>query len=203
MVITTSKHNKILHDLKETHQKQLDEINDIIENHEKQIESLTDRVVEMAKRAENAKRGANETLELLDYSSEDSVIPSIVNFLNEQGNAEAAKIIGKCKLGKVNIEMHDNPNWPQNQVHIPIFCTGDAYNVLSYSNTTKTTQIEKAFETFYSKYYIEHSTNMEFLPNVSFWYNLDLTMKHIEPKESDLEQFFEKVKKLKKLIGNK
>jgi len=183
-------------------QKQLDETHEIIEEQEKQIESLTDRVVDMVESVENAKRGANEILEILDYSSEDSVIPSIVNFLNEQGNTEAAKIIGKCKLGKVNIEMQDHLNWPQNQVHIPIFCTGDAYNILSRENKLEK-QIQEAFETFYSEYYIEHSTNMKFLPNVSFWHHLDLTMKHIEPKESDLEQFFEKVKKLKKLIGNK
>ena len=85
MPITTRKHNKILNDLKEAHQKQLDETLELIEAQEKQIEALVDKVADMINRVESAKTSANEVLELFDYSSEDSVIPSIVNFLNEQG----------------------------------------------------------------------------------------------------------------------
>jgi hypothetical protein len=131
MVITKNKHNKIINELKETHQSQLDETRDIIEDQEKQIEALVNKVADMIKRVENAKTSANEVLELLDYSSEDSVIPNIVNFLNEQGNTEAAKIIGKCKLGKVSIDFNMWKRPLYNRVHIPILCTGDAYNILS------------------------------------------------------------------------
>ena len=202
MIITKNKHIKTISELTVMHQTQLAEINEIIEDQEKQIESIVDRLSNKLKEIGNAKRGANETLELLDYSSEDSVIPSIVNFLNEQGNTEAARIIGKCKLGKVSIKQWEFGN----DVHIPIFCTGDAYNGLSDKYKDETEQIKKAFITFYSKYYIHNSTNMKYNRSTSAdrWiYYLDLTMKHIEPKESDLEQFFEKVKKLKKLISKK
>ena len=186
----------------EEQQKQLDKTREIIEDQEKQIEALVEKVADMVKRVENAKTSANEVLGLLDYSSDDNVIPSIVNFLNEQGNAKAAKSIGKCKLGKVSIKQSKLSN----KVIIPIFCTGDAYNILSKNDNNETKQIQEAFETFYSKYYIDNFTKLRYFRHTSISllnHSLQLTVKHIEPKESDFELFLEKVEKLKKLISKK
>ena len=183
-------------------QKQLDKTREIIEDQEKQIEALVDKVADMIKSVENAKTSANEVLELLDYSSEDSVILNIVNFLNEQGNTEAAKIIGKCKLGKILAKQ--GRSWLL-EVTIPIICTGDAYNVLSSQKNNSRGKIEEAFTVYFSEYYFKskgvkmnHGTSMNWI-----YYNYKLSMKHIEPKESDLELFFDKVDKLKKLTSKK
>mgnify|MGYP001272454898 CR=1 FL=1 len=202
MIITKNKHIKTISKLTVMHQTQLAEINEIIEDQEKQIEALVDKVADMIKRVENAKTSAIEVLDLLDYSSEDNVIPSIVNFLNEQGNAKAAKSIGKCKLGQVSIKQGKLSN----KVIIPIFCTGSAYNILFKNDNNETKQIQEAFETFYSKYYIDNFTKLRYFRHTSIsllHHSLELTVKHIEPKESDLELFLEKVEKLKKLVSKK
>ena len=148
MIISKNKHLKILQELKETHQEQLEEIRGIIDEQEKEIESLTDKVSDMVDQINVAKAGANHLLSLLDFKGEDAIIANVTNFLMEQGNEDAAKVISKCKMGKVKIVFCDYDNRIAGRywfidIYLSLFCPGYSYNILMDRENSITKKIKE------------------------------------------------------------
>ena len=198
MLVSKKKYNS----LKEQKDEIIDQLKAEIRNQEEKLQDYSERLKKLADEIIRIKSSTASMVEMLEYDANDIVIPNIANFLIEEGNKEAAKVISKCKIYKVSIDK-------ARLLLIELHCPGDCYDILQYQGFPNTNelniQINSAFNKYYSYSHVSRIFDKASIPTsrVSEFgrlFELELSMRRIDPKESDIEKFFEKVEKLKKQL---
>ncbi len=191
MIITKNKHQNIMK-----------ELNAIIENQAEDIETLTDQVSDLVDKVVSAKQVTKDVYELLDYDENDVIIANVTNFLIEQDKNEAAKFISRCKIGRLSnkkVNRHYNSNIV---VLVHLFLPGDSYEIFNDNDNQITKDIKDAFKVFFSTSYVAELLSEILKENKGFRVSFDridfeLNMRRLDPKESDIQLFFDKVDALK------
>jgi len=193
MIITKHKHQTIIN-----------ELNAVIENQSKDIETLTDQVSDLVDKVVLAKQATKDVFELLDYDENDVIIANVTNFLIDQGNDKAASVISKCKVGRLSSGIDVMRRY---FLKIHLFLTGDSYDIINDEKNKSAIAIKDAFNVYFSyshtcellsKFYDESIYYFENkLKYSSAEIEYELNIRRIDPKESDIQLFFDKVDALK------
>ena len=203
MLVSKKEYNKL--------KKQKDEIiaalESEIEDQEKKLNKSSKKLNNLADKITYLKTGIDSISELYEYESNDVVIANITNFLIEQGAKEASQVISKCRVYDVSIVRFSDK--PEYGLSINLHCPGDSYKILNDNDDPLRNTIIEAFIAYYSYTHMKEIFIKSKSKNHFRWRNInrgkpaltiEFSMRRIDPKESDIEKFFEKVEELKKQL---
>ena len=206
MLITNKKHKKIV-----------SELNDKFSELEKVLEEQVNKLDRLIGEIKKVKTASNEIVDLIDYKDNDQIISSITNFLLEQGQKKKANAVSKCKVGGVHLQELDDILSFQRKISMPVtvqlFCPGDSYDLIKKEIDgvfDDKKPIVAAFHAYFSPTYTSALYKKHFKekpPSNDKGYkvmvNLEISVRRIDPKESDLELFFQRVDRLKEMLDKR
>ena len=196
---------------KETYEKIIGERDEIISNLEKDLETQIDKLDRLVDQINTIKTVSKDLIDIVK-DKENEIIANIANFLYERGNKKEAKAISKCKIGEISFARFNSFTGYHIEVKVTLYCTGDTYDYIKDDFASDEKQIIMvAMKAFFTESYVRkmwkhfRANRNQICPiNIdSLFITPEYNIKRINPKESDIELFFEKVDRLKKMLKSK
>ena len=190
------------------------ERDEIISKLEEDLESQIDKLDKLVDQVNVIKTASDDLIDLIDYENNNHIIATIANFLSEQNKVEEASALSKCKLGNIyinpNLKPYSGSSFKKFSITIILYCTGDSFEKME-EPTGSTPHIRdeyhNAFKAYFTPSYVKELYRKTFKDdnNRANGVNIvglkfELNIKRITPKESDVDMFFQKVDRLKKIL---